>query len=195
MRYPTRAGTLRGRFVIFGRAATVGILAISVPLAALPAQGQKQWIGYDDKWSYNGEVEPIPPDAQPCLSIPCERMCNRDYCAHGTGSYSTDGGEVYEGEFRHGYMHGSGEYTSDFAHYVGGFANGAFDGEGILDCLGPPTFEGRFTAGFMDGRFEVSGTSGHRVEVFSHVRVGPVFPHGAVGWDRGRDYASTPCPK
>jgi hypothetical protein len=187
------AAALRGRLGTLGRAATFAIFVFSVSLAALPAQGQKLVMSYDDLWSYDGEVGPIPPDARPCLDIPCERVCNHDYCAHGTGRYSTDGGEDYEGGFRHGLMHGSGEYSSDFAHYVGGFADGTFDGEGILDCLGLPTFKGHFTAGFMDGRFEVLGGSHQRVEVFAHIWVGPAPPRGAVGYDKGRDYASTPC--
>ena len=200
MRCLTCPRALRGRFEILSRAAIFAVFVLSVPLVSLPAQGQEREIGYDDSWHYRGEVEPKPAAAEPCLDIPCDRVCDRVYCAHGTGSYGTDGGESYTGEFRHGFMHGVGKYSSDWVSYVGEFAKGAFDGEGTLECAeGPvidgrmtdgPTFKGRFTAGFMDGPFEVSG----HVEVFSHVPVGPVFPPD-LGYKRGRDYASTPCPE
>jgi hypothetical protein len=147
-------------------------------------------MGVADKWWYEGEVESRPIDAASCFDIPCRRVCDWRYCANGTGRYDTDGGESYKGEFSHGWMHGHGEYSSDFVEYIGSFKNGAFDGDGALTCPQSETVtvyvEGRFTEGFMDGPFKVNG----QVKVFSHIPVGPVLP----GFITGPDYAAIACP-
>jgi hypothetical protein len=91
-------------------------------------------MGANDSWSYGGEVEKKPPGLSACLYGPCKRVCDSEYCAHGNGIYSTDGGESYRGTFRHGLMHGSGSYSSDSCEYEGTFTNGRFDGRGTGDC-------------------------------------------------------------
>jgi hypothetical protein len=118
----SRAAAWRIRFRILSGAVSI-VLLLSIPRAALLAEGQVR-IGYDDYWYYHGEVEPKPAVATSCNGIPCRQICDEALCAHGTGSYGTDGGQSYVGEFRHGWMHGHGEYSSDFVSYVGGFKNG-----------------------------------------------------------------------
>ena len=186
----SRAEAWRIRFRILSGAVSI-VLLLSIPRAALHAEGQVR-IGYDDYWYYHGEVEPKPAVATSCNGIPCRQICDEALCAHGTGSYGTDGGQSYVGEFRHGWMHGHGEYSSDFVSYVGGFKNGAFDGDGVLECpdVVAVTVKGRFTEGFMDGPFEVNG----EMKTYSHVPVGPVLPPDK-GFSKGLDYASVAiCP-
>ena len=185
------SGAFHRRPGTVGSAALCATLLLSVPSAS--AQAEERRLDYEDYWYYEGEVEPKPPvNAAACDDIPCRQVCDPHYCANGTGSYGTDGGESYVGDFRHGWMHGHGQYSSDYVSYVGGFKNGAFDGDGVLECqdLTTVTVKGRFTEGFMDGPFEVNG----EMKVYSHVPVGPVLPLDQ-GYSEGLDYASVAiCP-
>jgi len=213
MRRFARSGAFHRRFWNRCCLAVLAAALWSAASASPHAKGDVVRMGVDQYWYYEGEVEPKPSGFGRCFSVPCVRVCDLYHCANGTGSYGTDGGQQYKGQFRHGLMHGHGKYESDYVNYVGGFADGSFDGDGVLDCYGPKNleftrFKGHFTAGFMDGPFEVSsramitGDDGNwadrqegpvHVETFSHVPVGP-FPHNPP-YSRYTEYGVALCYK
>jgi hypothetical protein len=130
-------------------AASAGVLAWSLLLAFACLGADSRTLRWGDESGYSGEVEARANTVAPCMG---RLVCDYSYCAHGFGSFSTDGGLWYEGTFVHGCMDGSGTYETDLYRYVGAFKRGKFHGHGVLTCFVGPRLEGDFVEGTFSGK-------------------------------------------
>ena len=87
--------------------------------------------------------------------------CLSGDCRDGQGRARFDNGDLYDGSWRAGLMHGRGTYRyRSGARYTGGFARGKIDGYGVVDYPDGARFEGHWRANRKHGRGTLTRPSG-----------------------------------
>lgn len=106
---------------------------------------------------------------------------------HGLGVYKYANGDVYEGQFKDGYMHGKGLYRfSDGDTYEGDFSDGVMHGKGIFKYSENESYEGDWVGGKKHGQGIYKYASGNSYE--GEYREGFMHGIGRFQYARGAVY-------
>ncbi len=101
----------------------------------------------------------------PLVSFGQDWNCVSGDCENGKGKmYSSDGIELYEGEFMNGKKHGQGRYRTNLYVYEGGWKNDKQHGQGTINHIDGDKYSGGWMDGVFHGRGIFTVSDGSRFE-------------------------------